>query len=176
MGKLSRVFTSRGKKRFVLAGAFALLVSGLFVTAGQAAPASEQVAAPAAVGFGIASNFNNKCLSIAGNNSGSGALVYLWQCDGVAGQRWTWDGPMLRSVLNPNQCLDVGGANPDNGGSLNTWECYGGAAQQWDWHSGLLSNRIANRCLAIDNANPWNGAVAHLWDCNGPSHQRWHIA
>ncbi len=72
-----------------------------------------------------------RCLDIVGNSSANGALVELWDCNGIGGQNWQQqaDG----SLKNPQsgRCLDAPNGASANGTRLRIWDCNGSAAQKY---------------------------------------------
>ena len=71
----------------------------------------------------------NRCLDIVGNSSANGALVELWDCNGVGGQNWVQQSN--GALLNPQsgRCLDSPNGATGNGTRLRIWDCNGSAAQ-----------------------------------------------
>jgi hypothetical protein len=125
-------------------------------------------------GFLITSQVDNRCLDISQSNTGNGALVDTWDCDGTPNQRWHFDGGRIRSDLN-NKCLDVAGGNGGNGGAIDMLDCQSINTQTWQFESaGLLRNPAFNRCLEIVHPDGFKGAALALWDCDtlNPA-QRW---
>ncbi|TDQ00841.1 arabinofuranosidase catalytic domain-containing protein [Labedaea rhizosphaerae] len=76
-----------------------------------------------------------RCLDIEHNGTAQGALVELWDCNGVGGQQWVQqaDG----SLLNPQsgRCLDSPNGATANGTRLRIWDCNGSAAQKFRLHA-----------------------------------------
>jgi hypothetical protein len=72
-----------------------------------------------------------RCLDIVGNGTANGALVELWDCNGVGGQVWQQqaDG----SLRNPQsgRCLDSPNGSSANGVRLQIYDCNGSAAQKF---------------------------------------------
>jgi hypothetical protein len=72
-----------------------------------------------------------RCLDIVNNGTANGALLELWDCNGVGGQKWVQraDG----SLMNPQsgRCLDSPNAATGNGTRLELYDCNGGAAQKF---------------------------------------------
>ena len=77
----------------------------------------------------------DRCLDIEHNGTAQGALVELWDCNGVGGQVWVQqaDG----SLLNPQsgRCLDSPNGATGNGTRLRIWDCNGSAAQKFQLHA-----------------------------------------
>jgi hypothetical protein len=163
----------RNTKRVVMT-----VIAGLFglgavvaTNSASAAPVQEQAAA-----FQISPDMNNRCLTVAQGNTGNGAGVMILDCTGSPGQKWTWQGDVLRSELS-GKCLDVAFANGDNGAMLNMFDCHGDwPAQRWFWSGNELHNRINNKCLTVPGANYWQGASVTLWECVNGRDQKWHIS
>jgi hypothetical protein len=139
-----------------------LLALALFLPADEARSQPRPVTLQSALG---------RCLDVAAANSGNGASVQLWECNGTPAQSWWIEGLALRSTLG--RCLDVASGNPANGASVQLWDCNGTPAQQWSMLPGGVMRNGLGRCLDVASANPANGASVQLYDCNGTPAQSW---
>ncbi len=76
-----------------------------------------------------------RCLDVAGNATGNGAKLELYDCNGVGGQQWV---PQANgSLLNPQsgRCLDDPNGNTINGVQLQIYDCNGLAPQRFSLNS-----------------------------------------
>ncbi len=132
---------------------------------GDAAPAAGQ-ARPVALVSAL-----GRCLDVASGNSGNGASLQLWDCNGTPAQQWIIEGTQIRSGLG--RCLDTAAGNSGNGGSIQLRDCNGTPAQQW---TGMLPGALHNglgMCLDVSAANSGNGASIQVYSCNGTPAQTW---
>ncbi|KOU36480.1 RICIN domain-containing protein [Streptomyces sp. WM6378] len=169
--------TSTTKRSAIALLGLALTGSLISSTASAYTPAD---AAPAVTtkplaGFMLASNMNNRCLTVVGANNLPGAAVYMQDCDGSPGQRWYFIGNQLHTDVSPNYCLDVAWNNHDIGAAVNMWKCIGGDAQTWNWSGTKLQNANGN-VLDISHSNPANGAAVQMWNPGESASQDWHMS
>jgi hypothetical protein len=77
-----------------------------------------------------------RCLDVAGNSTVNGAVLELWDCNGVGGQKWVPQGN--GSLRNPQsgRCLDSPGGSTANGARLQIYDCNGTAAQTYQLRAG----------------------------------------
>ena len=107
-----------------------------------------------------------RCLDIDGNSTANGALVELWDCNGVGGQKWVQqaDG----SLLNPQsgRCLDSPNGATANGTQLRIWDCNGSAAQKFSVNGGAPIAATAGKCVDVGgDDNGGDLTAVQLWDC-----------
>ena len=86
---------------------------------------------------------STKCLGVFNSETGDGANLVIWDCNGSADQEW-----FLQQVVAP------GGSNPDG--------CYT-----------IANVNAFPKVLGIFDANPANGAQAVIWDNLGHPDQIW---
>jgi Ricin-type beta-trefoil lectin domain len=167
----------RLNRRSGAVAAVAMTVVALGATAAMASTPHQQAKPrPAAAGFMLSSNMNNRCLEVREGNRGNGALVTIWDCGGWESERWEFNGN--GPIYNPNigKCLDIVAANHENGAAVNLYDCHGDwGAQQWRWDGAQIRSNMSHRCLEISGRNWFVGATVQLWDCNGGNHQHWHV-
>jgi poly(3-hydroxybutyrate) depolymerase len=70
-----------------------------------------------------------KCLDVPGNTAG--ARVQISDCNGAAGQRWSFNSNGTISNGQNGLCLDVNGAGTANGTAVVVWSCHTAANQRW---------------------------------------------
>ena len=146
--------------------AFALTGVCIFALAlGHDVPVAAQVR-PSAIVSAL-----GRCLDVSSANSGNGAAIQLYDCNGTPAQQWFVEGSRIRSALG--RCLDVSAANSGNGASLQLYDCNGTPAQTWTVpRTGPIVSALG-RCLDVSSANSGNGASLQLYDCNGTPAQTW---
>ncbi|MGI5242181.1 ricin-type beta-trefoil lectin domain protein [Dactylosporangium sp. CA-139066] len=117
-----------------------------------------------------------RCLDIVGNGTALGALVELWDCNGVGGQKWVQqaDG----SLRNPQsgRCLDSPNGATGNGTRLQIWDCNGSGAQKFAVNGGGTINGPGGKCVDVSGDDTaGNGGAVQLWDCQSNAvDQHWY--
>lgn len=76
-------------------------------------------------------NVPGMCIDLPGNSQQNGNPLWIWGCDGSAGQSWTYDNQLVRLVANPQFCFDVAGGDLEDGTTIWLWECSGWDSQKW---------------------------------------------
>jgi streptogrisin C len=95
----------------------------------------------------------------------------MWDCNGTAAQRWTFEGGTLRAG---GKCMDVAGANANNGTTVQLANCNGSRAQQFVLTgAGDLVSILADKCVDIAGWDPNNGGRLIIWPCHGGANQKW---
>ncbi|MFD9903198.1 RICIN domain-containing protein [Streptomyces sp. NPDC059063] len=156
-----------------LLAAVGLAITFASVSSSASADTARKERHKAAAGSQIVSNYNNRCLNVAHLNTGDGASVQMYDCDGSPSRLWTRNGTGYRSDLS-NKCLEPAIDNGDNGAAIQVFGCAGLPRQGWHWNGTELHSDLNHRCLTIAEANWWQGASVILKDCSGASHQQWH--
>ena len=108
------------------------------VTNGNWPPAAQSVMASAGVQSSSGGQQNvlivgqpsGRCTDIANSSTTNGTQAQLWDCNGGAGQRWTYTSSK-QLMLYGNKCLDASGQGASNGTKIHLWGCHGGTNQQW---------------------------------------------
>jgi ricin-type beta-trefoil lectin protein/Big-like domain-containing protein len=113
------------------------------------------------------------CLDDRNNNTRSGAIVQVWQCNGLASQKWQVfsDGTIRHNGL----CLDATGYGTANGTKVQLWACTGGANQKWDtknWRIHYDNPAAVNKVLD-DTGHGGNGTQQQIWTNTGGTNQIW---
>ncbi len=167
----------KSNRLMLLLAAVGLVIGALFTSSASADTRTGQPDSPTVMaGFQIASNMNNRCLTVAHFNTGNGASIHMYDCNGASSQRWTWNGPELRSDVN-GKCLELPFGNGDNGGVVEMYDCSGWNQQWWHWNGSELHSNLNHRCLTIANSNWWVGAAVLIHDCVvGATNQQWRVA
>jgi beta-glucanase (GH16 family) len=127
---------------------------------------------PPATGNALKSTFSGRCIDIPGSNASDGVRLQMWDCNGAAAQKWTFqsDGT-LRAM---SMCMDPAGGALTNGTPIQIVKCNGNPVQRWTLSgAGDLVNISANKCVDIKDWNAGNNAALQLWDCAGTSNQKW---
>jgi beta-glucanase (GH16 family) len=131
---------------------------------------SDQPAPPSA-GGGI-KGYGGRCIDIPGAAPNDGALLQIYDCNGTAAQRWTFEAD--GTVRAMGKCMDPAGGGTANGAAIQLVTCNGNPVQRFVLSSaGDLVNVSANRCVDVKDWNSANGAGLQLWDCNGGANQKW---
>lgn len=115
-----------------------------------------------------------KCLDFEGTVPANGKKVLLWDCAGVAWQKWSYNANtgLLHNKANPAFCLDNMG-QPHSGGGIHMWQCNAANLnQQWNFVGSSLRPR-ANGSVAVDAFGRDNGAQVGMWSHHGGSNQQW---
>jgi hypothetical protein len=133
---------------------------------------NEGTTPPPATGTALKSNFNGRCIDIPGGNAVDGARLQMWDCNGSAAQKWTFNSDGTLRALG--KCMDPAGGALANGTPIQLVTCNGNPVQRFTLSAaGDLVNVSANRCVDIAEWNNTNGARLHLWDCGGTANQKW---
>ena len=113
------------------------------------------------------------CLDDRNNSSSNGAVVQVWQCNGLPNQQWQVmsDGTIRHNGL----CLDAAGYGTANGTKVQLWACTGNGNQQWDTKSFRIhyDNPAANGEVLDDTGYGGNGTRQQIWTNNGTINQLW---
>ncbi|MFC0529512.1 glycoside hydrolase family 27 protein [Phytohabitans kaempferiae] len=118
----------------------------------------------------LVSAASGRCLDIPQSNTANGTQPVIWDCNGAANQRWTFNGPTLQSL---GKCLDAP-INATAGARTQIWDCNGGTNQQWTLNAnGTITGRQSGLCLDVNNAATANGTTVLLWHCTAAANQRW---
>ncbi|WP_307872885.1 beta-1,3-glucanase family protein [Paractinoplanes ovalisporus] len=127
---------------------------------------------PAGGAVPVVSDWNGKCLDVPSGNFVDSAPIQMWNCNGSAAQKWTFNGTTLQAG---GKCLDVAAGATGNGAPIQLYTCNGTGAQQFTLSAaGDLVNNASNRCVDIKDWNGNDGARLQLWDCAGSANQKWH--
>ena len=107
-----------------------------------------------------------RCLDVDGNSTANGALVELYDCNGVGGQKWVQQAN--GSLLNPQSglCLDDPNGNTANGTQLRIWTCNGTSSQAFPVNGGGMVAAPGGQCVdvAADDSGG-NLSAVQLWTC-----------
>lgn len=115
------------------------------------------------------------CVDVAGGDVESGALLQVWECNGLPQQSFTLKkGITIRSGADYQVCLDLAGGEAQNGAEVEVWECNGLINQQWIFESGSNAIKWAgDSSYCIDSGALEEGRSLFLWECNGLTQQMW---
>ncbi|WCN83309.1 arabinofuranosidase catalytic domain-containing protein [Micromonospora sp. LH3U1] len=182
-GKARHLFPRRHHVRrlALLAGALVGVLVGVGATPGSPSTAAEAtVAAPlvaAAIVPGqsapIVGTPSGRCLEVPNSSTVNGTQTHLWDCNGSAGQTWTWTSSKQLTVYG-NKCLDASGQGSANGTLAIIWDCNGQTNQQWNVNSnGTITGVQSGLCLDASAYGTANGTKVHLWACHGGTNQQW---
>ncbi|WP_430784203.1 family 16 glycosylhydrolase [Actinoplanes sp. G11-F43] len=130
---------------------------------------------PAPAGSALRSNLNGRCIDIPSGNTADGTRLQMYDCNGLAPQKWAFQGDgTLRAM---GKCMDPAGGALANGTPIQLVTCNGNPVQRFTLSgAGDLVNISANRCVDIVDNNGANGARLQLWDCAGTANQKWRVA
>ena len=116
----------------------------------------------------------NRCLDVPNSTSTNGTALNIWDCNGGANQRWTYNASTGTVVAFGNKCLDVPNHSTTPGARVQIWDCNGGGNQQWTLRAdGSLVGRESGLCLDVVANGTANGTAVDIWTCNGGANQRW---
>ncbi|MFF0154094.1 arabinofuranosidase catalytic domain-containing protein [Micromonospora sp. NPDC005203] len=160
----------------VLAGVLVVVGIGVGTTpAGSPFAAEAAVAATIQPGQStrIVGTPSGRCLEVPNSSTTNGTQTQLWDCNGAAGQTWTWTSSKQIQVYG-NKCLDASGRGTTNGTQAIIWDCNGQNNQQWNVNSnGTITGVQSGLCLDANAAGTANGTKVILWACNGGANQQW---
>ncbi|MEU7588797.1 arabinofuranosidase catalytic domain-containing protein [Micromonospora sp. NPDC049230] len=170
----------RVRRLTLLAGALAgvLVVVGVGVgTNPTSSPFAAEAAAAATIQPGqstpVVGTPSGRCLEVPNSSTTNGTQTQLWDCNGAAGQTWTWTSSKQLQVYG-NKCLDASGRGTTNGTQAIIWDCNGQNNQQWNVNSnGTITGVQSGLCLDANGAATANGTKIILWACNGGANQQW---
>lgn len=123
-------------------------------------------------------NNQNMCMDVAGGQVKDGAIVQVWNCNGLQGQSWKWcsDGRIV-SELDERFCLDVPGGDPSKASDLQTWTCNGQGGQYWEYDQKTMAIYPANTgekmCVDTEHGSTSGGTHVNLYNCVPGSGQAW---
>ncbi|MDI6103069.1 family 16 glycosylhydrolase [Actinoplanes sp. NEAU-A12] len=127
---------------------------------------------PPATGDALRSDLNGRCIDIPGGNAVDGARLQMYDCNGSAAQKWTFNSDGTVRALG--KCMDPAGGALANGVPVQLVACNGNPVQRFTLSAaGDLVNVSADRCVDIAAWNSTNGAQLQLWDCGGTANQKW---
>jgi hypothetical protein len=165
----------RGRARFVLVGALAVLAATGYLC--LAVPAVPPPAPAPHVTFTIL-NGHGRCLdadtTVSTNEAGT--RVQLWDCDGAndrngANQRWFWNGEKLENE-QLQRCLKAFGQ--DNGSVLRLVDCADG--DTWALSGDNINDVGTGRCMEADTRTlDSDGTNMQIWDCTDNDDEVFHI-
>jgi hypothetical protein len=115
-----------------------------------------------------------KCLDATGGSSDDGTRLQLWDCNGTAAQRWTFE-PDGSLVGIGGKCLDAQGGRSADSTPIQLWDCNGRAGQHWKHRPDLSIVGIGGKCLDGTGGSSDDGTPIQLWDCNRTSAQAWTV-
>ncbi|HEY0240542.1 MAG TPA: PQQ-dependent sugar dehydrogenase [Friedmanniella sp.] len=135
-------------------------------------------ASAADAGAPVVSRGSGRCLSVDGGVETSGSTVSIQNCDGRAGQAWTYTDPGTAAetlrVFDQTRCLD--GGSQVAGTRLVIQPCDGRRSQSVLAHpSGLLQVGTGS-CVVVHHAVAAAGTAVELGDCSGTTSTLWRSA
>ncbi|MFC4998379.1 arabinofuranosidase catalytic domain-containing protein [Dactylosporangium cerinum] len=155
--------------RRMMAGIVALLA-----LVGVAVVALER-AASAAAGQQVTGAGSGRCLEVPNSSTTNGTQVQLWDCNGAAGQSWTYTASQQLTVYG-NKCLDASGRGTANNTPVIIWDCNGQTNQQWTvGANGSITGVHSGLCLDASGRGTANGTKIILYACNGQTNQQWNL-
>ncbi|WP_420592296.1 phosphatidylinositol-specific phospholipase C domain-containing protein [Bacterioplanoides sp.] len=117
---------------------------------------------------------NGKCLDFEGSVPANGKKAVIWDCSGVAWQKWKYDSltGLLHNKADPSYCLDHAGWS-NNGARPHMWQCASWSNnQKWNFTGKLIAPK-PNSNLTLDAFGTENGAAVGLWQRHGGANQQW---
>jgi endo-1,4-beta-xylanase len=123
----------------------------------------------------IVGSQSGRCIDVPNSTQTNGTQVQLYDCNGAAGQAWTYTSSRQLQVYG-NKCLDANGKGTTNGTTVIIWDCNGQTNQQWNVNSnGTITGQQSGLCVDATGAATGNGTKILLWSCNGQSNQQWSL-
>jgi len=125
----------------------------------------------------------SKCID-AGSNVAQGNKLMLWDCNGLAQQKFGYDPKahtfyLADSDEDATKCIDVTGASTTSGTPLQLWQCSGAWNQQWSVVAGLTirihEGGNADFCMDLVGGKAVDGTLVQLWQCDGLPNQVWYF-
>lgn len=122
----------------------------------------------------------SKCLDLVGGDTSNGTPLWLWECNGLSNQAWTFasDSWTIVYQADPSKCIDAG--DMSDGKQLQIWDCNGMDQQIWGFDSDMSTIYLANsagdasKCMDLAGGDTSNGDPIQVWDCNGAWNQQWY--
>lgn len=122
-----------------------------------------------------------KCIDLPGGNTDNGTPIWLWDCNGLENQAWTFAADSWQIVYqaDPSKCIDAG--DMSNGFQLFIWDCNGLDQQIWGYDSDMSTIYLANSagdastCMDLPGGDTSNGNAISVWDCLGETNQQWYL-
>ena len=124
----------------------------------------------------VSADDESKCVDIAGLSTTNGTKIWLWDCWGGAGQKWSVSAGI--ALVGPaGKCLDAGATFATNSTAV-VFSCYPYVPQQqWVFVQGQIKG-IGGQCLSIKNSVLANGVPIDMEPCRtdgAASGQNWYL-
>ncbi|CAN5475746.1 hypothetical protein BH11PSE11_BH11PSE11_21250 [soil metagenome] len=122
----------------------------------------------------IVAGNSGKCVDVPNSNYADGQALQLFDCNGTAAQKITFETATGEIKSANGKCVDVAASNSNNGTVVQLWTCNGSAAQRWiPGNGGFRTALNTNRCMDLSGNGTTNGTRVQIWDCiaNGPAQQ-----
>jgi Ricin-type beta-trefoil lectin domain len=161
----------QGRRQLVMAvAAGALTVAGVALVV----PSLAQAGALMADGTNrIVGGQSGRCIDLPNSTQTNGTQAQLYDCNGTAGQAWTYTSSKQLQVYG-TKCLDANGRGTTNGTTVIIWDCNGQPNQQWNLNAGSTITGVASGlCLDATGAGTASGTRINLWSCHGGTNQQW---
>lgn len=126
-----------------------------------------------AVPGSIVSSWSGKCLALPSENPQNGDFLMTWECDGSAGQKWSWDEYVMHwdGGVVWTHCLDIPFGDITNGNGLWLWACLGLPQQVWSYDEAtkaiFLGEGGMSTCIDLVDGGVDDGTEVQIWDCLG---------
>jgi hypothetical protein len=117
---------------------------------------------------------SGKCIDVPNSNYADGQALQLFDCNGTAAQKITFEPATGEIKSASGKCFDVSASNSNNGTVVQLWACNGSSAQKWvPGNGGFRTALNTNRCMDLSGNGTANGTRVQIWDClaNGPAQQ-----
>jgi endo-1,4-beta-xylanase len=120
----------------------------------------------------IVGSQSGRCIDVPNSTQTNGTQVQLYDCNGAAGQSWTYTSSKQLQVYG-SKCLDANAKGTTNGTTVIIWDCNGGTNQQWNLNTnGTITGVQSGLCIDANAKGTANGTKILLWSCNGQSNQQ----
>ncbi|GAB3540223.1 hypothetical protein GCM10027403_29610 [Arthrobacter tecti] len=131
----------------------------------------------------LVAQHSDKCMTVAGGSTSSGALVEQSTCSGVSSQEFelvdAGNGAFNLVAQHSNRCVDVSGASTTNSADILQWSCSSGSNQKFslvDTGGGYqVVAQHSQKCLDVSGASSADGAKVIQWTCSSGANQRWDL-
>lgn len=132
-------------------------------------PKAEAVQGVGAVVGNYVSSAANRCIDVRAGAAVNGTVIQLFDCNGTAGQVWTYGAAGAVRALG--RCLDAVNNGATVGTRVQLYACNGTNAQRWTVTKTTIKNTTSGLCVAPAALATTNGAPLQLSTCNGSASQ-----
>jgi Ricin-type beta-trefoil lectin domain len=125
-------------------------------------------------GDAIVGSGSQRCIDTNQVKFANGTKEQLWNCNGGAGQTWSYNANGELTVDGGKYCLDATGEGTTNGTKLQLWTCNGTTNQEWSFSANnALVGIGSGKCVDATGEGTADGTQLQLWTCDNTSNQQW---